>query len=269
MDYIFVSGKFEEKRLFRSQRHINVDSPYHVNFEMEFIIVTKGTVVMQIQGEEYRINAGQACFCMPFEPHSFATDKYSECHVLLFPSDLIKNFFDFLVRNKPDTKCFDISEEAVGIIDRILPKDNNNADLVDALACVAPICSEIRRKCTFVENEVRYDDIFIHTLSVVNESYTSPITLASVAKRLGVNLATLSRNFSENAKVNFNTYVNSLRCYHAATQIVETDNTFTDIAYLSGFGSIRNFNRVFYKHMGCTPTEYKKHPFRINRATHL
>ncbi len=263
MEYIFVPSKFEKKKQFRSQRHINVTCAYHVNFEMEFIIVKKGTVTIKMQGEEHRIGAGQGFFCMPFEPHSFDTETYSECHILLFPSDIVKNFFEFLVHHTTSSRCFDISKEAVKIVDRILPNDDNIADYVDALACLAPICSEIKHKCDFYENECRYDDIFIHALSEVNENYTSPISLDSVAKQIGVNSATLSRTFAENAKVNFNTYVNSLRCYHAATQITETDNTFTDIAYLSGFGSIRNFNRIFYKHMGCTPSEYKKNPFRI------
>ena len=59
MEYIFVPRKFEKKKFFTSQRHINVYSPYHINFEMEFIIVSHGTVTMNIQGETYRISKGQ------------------------------------------------------------------------------------------------------------------------------------------------------------------------------------------------------------------
>lgn len=269
MDYIFVPGSFETKRVFKSQRHINVSSPYHVNFEMEFILVSKGTVKMCIQGTEYRVNAGQVCFCMPFEPHSFDTDKYSECHVLMFTSDLIKNFFDFLMHNKPDKKCFDLSADIFSVIDRILPNDTNEADTVDALACIAPICSEIKHKCTFSEDKNQYDDIFLQALTIANESYTSQITLESVAHNIGINPATLSRKFAENAKVNFSTYINSLRCFYAANQIIETGKTFSDIAYQSGFGSIRNFNRIFQKHMNCTPSEFRDAPCEIQNTIHI
>ena len=266
MEYIFVPGKFERKKFFSSQRHINVTSPYHVNFEMEFIIVSKGTVIMNIQGEEYRINAGHGCFCMPFEPHSFETEKYSECHVLMFTSNLIEHFFEFLMYNKPNTKQFRLSNETARIIDRILPNKTNNVDYTDALACLAPVCSEIKHSCTFTAIKNHYDDIFLQALTIANECYTSQISLDSVAKRIGINPATLSRKFSENAKVNFNTYINSLRCFYAASQITETNNTFTEIAYKSGFGSIRNFNRIFSKHMNCTPTEFKNNPTHpINR----
>ena len=120
--------------------------------------------------------------------------------------------------------------------------------------------SEIRRQCNFTEYKIRYDDVFLEALTIANQSFTSPITLESVARQIGINPTTLGRKFSQNAKVNFSTYVNTLRCNHAATLIKETNESLTDIAYESGFGSIRSFNRSFLECFECTPSQYKKNP---------
>ncbi len=264
MEYIFTPKELKLKRLFSSERHINVTAPLHINCEMEIVIVTKGTVRMQIAGEGYEISEGHASFVMPFEPHSFATQDYNECHVLMFASSIIKQFFEFLISNKPVTRCFEVSDEALRLTDKILPYVKNTADYVDALACIAPICREIKNNCGFTKDKSKYDDIFLMALTIANKEFSSQITLEDVAKRIGINHATLSRKFSDNAKVSFNTYISFLRCSYAASLIVETASTFTEIAYQSGFGSIRNFNRAFLRHMGCTPSEFRRNPYEID-----
>ena len=260
MEYLFVPKRRKGEKSFKSRRHINVEAPWHGNFEMEFVIVTKGTVIMQIQEEIYKLREGEGCYVMPFEPHSFATEKYSECHVLMFASDVIRHFFDFLASHTPDTKVFSVPSYLVSLIDRFLPDDFNEVEITEAMACLSPICAEIKRQIGFNENKNKYDDIFIEALSIINECYTSQITLDDIAKRIAIDPATLSRKFSQNAKIPLVNYINILRCDFAATQIRETDKTFTEIAYLSGFGSIRSFNRVFQKHMNCTPSEFRKNP---------
>ncbi len=260
MEYLFVPKRRKGEKSFKSRRHINVEAPWHGNFEMEFVIVTKGTVIMQIQEVIYKLREGEGCYVMPFEPHSFATEKYSECHVLMFASDVIRQFFDFLASHTPDTKVFSVPSYLVSLIDRFLPDDFNEVEITEAMACLSPICAEIKRQIGFKENKNKYDDIFIEALSIINECYTSQITLDDIAKRIAIDPATLSRKFSQNAKIPLVNYINILRCDFAATQIRETDKTFTEIAYISGFGSIRSFNRVFQKHMNCTPSEFRKNP---------
>lgn len=269
MEYIFVPKEFKAEKLFRSQRHVNVESPYHVNFEMEFVVVAEGTVVMQIQDEIIEVKAGEACYVMPFEPHSFETINQNKCHVLVFSSSLIHDFFEFLSNHKSDSRIINMPHDIISLLDRILPGTINLADNINALACLAPICYEIKRQRTFVENKNKYDDIFVEALSIANECYTSQISLDTVARRIGIDPATLSRKFSSNAKVSFNNYINMLRCHFAASQIQETDKTFAEIAYLSGFGSIRNFNRVFLRHMKCTPSQFKLDPIKYNNRIHL
>ena len=146
MEYLFVPKKRKGEKSFKSRRHINVEAPWHGNFEMEFVVVTKGSVTMQIQEEVFTLNEGEGCYVMPFEPHSFTTEHYSECHVLMFASDIIRHFFDFLSCHTPNTKVFSIPDDIQSLIDRFLPDEYNSVEITEALACLAPICAEIKSK---------------------------------------------------------------------------------------------------------------------------
>ena len=56
-------------------------------------------------------------------------------------------------------------------------------------------------------------------------------------------------------------YVRLLGAYRLETAIKlidETDKKIADIAYESGFGSVRSFNYTFKKHFGISPNEYRR-----------
>ena len=57
--------------------------------------------------------------------------------------------------------------------------------------------------------------------------------------------------------MNFTDYINVYRFNAACAMLTETDMSMTDIAYESGFQSIRSFNSIFKKLSGVTPREYR------------
>ena len=58
--------------------------------------------------------------------------------------------------------------------------------------------------------------------------------------------------------MNFKKFLNQYRFEYAKNLIVNTDKKLSDIALESGFGSIRNFNRIYYKFSGITPKEQRQ-----------
>ncbi|HCD32222.1 MAG TPA: transcriptional regulator, partial [Phycisphaerales bacterium] len=41
-------------------------------------------------------------------------------------------------------------------------------------------------------------------------------------------------------------------------QLIESDQSITDICYNNGFGTLSNFNRVFARLKNCTPRDYRR-----------
>ena len=88
----------------------------------------------------------------------------------------------------------------------------------------------------------------------MEENYTDPITLHTLADTLSYEYHYLSRVLRENLHIRFRTLVNQYRCERAKEMITESDLSLSDVAMNCGFQSIRSFNRVFLEITGITPS---------------
>ena len=244
--------------LFASARHCNVECISHLHHSMEIILVTQGTLSMNISGIDYRITAGQAVFVPPFEAHAFHSPENNHCQVLMFLKELLPQFFDFLQKNKPNSHLFSFSSESAALVHKYLPEDTGDVDRFHALAALMPLVCDIWEQCSFSPRTHRQDDLLYKIVTHMNEHFVENISLSSTAKAVGIHPVTLSRLFSEKFKNNFPTYLNYLRCSQAAILLKTSNTTCSEIAYLVGFGSIRSFNRAFHTLYGLTPTEYRQ-----------
>jgi len=53
-------------------------------------------------------------------------------------------------------------------------------------------------------------------------------------------------------------HVSSLRIWRARQQLAETTRPVTGICFEAGFNNISNFNRVFLRAAGMTPSQYRR-----------
>ena len=242
---------------FASVRHRNVTCIPHLHHSMEIIIVTEGTLNMTVGNQEYTIPKGFGVFVPPFEVHAFSSPLENQCNVLMFTRDLVPHFFEFLQTNSPVAHLFALSEEVYALSQRHLPKEENHADYFTAMAVLSPLFSDILAQCIFLPGNNRQDDSFYRTVSYMSEHFTEDISLVSTAKAVGIHPVTLSRLFSEKFRSNFCSHLNYLRCSHAALLLQNSRISCTEIAWQSGFGSIRSFNRAFQELYAMTPSQYR------------
>lgn len=94
----------------------------------------------------------------------------------------------------------------------------------------------------------------------VLEHFCEELSLGNVARAASTSANYLSEKFKEATGINFVKYVASLRYQKAATLLGETDLRVSEIAFASGFRSLSQFNRVFKKFSGKSPTEYRIAP---------
>lgn len=91
----------------------------------------------------------------------------------------------------------------------------------------------------------------------VSHRFTEPITLDDAAQVASLSRYYFSRFFREQTGQPFQRYVLRVRVAHAERLLAESDLPVTEIAFQSGFGSPKTFNRVFRQLVGCSPTEYR------------
>ena len=87
------------------------------------------------------------------------------------------------------------------------------------------------------------------------------LSLSKVAKAVNVSANHLSEKFKKVTGVNFVDYVARVRFETARDILLNSNRRISEIAFAAGFQSLSQFNRVFKKLSGKSPTEH--------RAAHL
>ena len=89
----------------------------------------------------------------------------------------------------------------------------------------------------------------------------SKLTLAQLAEQLGISSNYLSQVINEQFEKNFFDYINSLRVEEAKRLLTDSDHKDTNILTIAldaGFNSKSSFYTAFNKHVGVTPSQYRK-----------
>lgn len=86
----------------------------------------------------------------------------------------------------------------------------------------------------------------------------SRILIEDTAEYLKISPSYLSRLFKKEIGVSFSEYVNKLKIEEAASLLLYTKYSDTEISNLLAFSSQSYFIKVFKKYMGTTPKKYKK-----------
>ncbi len=90
------------------------------------------------------------------------------------------------------------------------------------------------------------------------ENYTKNIVIEDYAKSRGMTANWFTQSFKKITKYTPMQYIISLRISHAMNLITGTDYNFTQVAAAVGYDNSMYFSRLFKKHTGMTPSEYKK-----------
>lgn len=85
------------------------------------------------------------------------------------------------------------------------------------------------------------------------------LTLKAISESLDVHPSYLSREFSKYFDdLSFGDYIRKLRIEKATTLLTGSQYSLAEIAYLTGFSDQSHFNRIFKKHIGITPSQYRR-----------
>jgi len=85
------------------------------------------------------------------------------------------------------------------------------------------------------------------------------LSLKEISGELKVHPAYLSREFSKHFdNLSFGDYIRKLRIDKSISLLENTEQSLSEIAYLTGFSDQSHFNRIFKKQMGFSPSVYRK-----------
>lgn len=96
-------------------------------------------------------------------------------------------------------------------------------------------------------------------MDYLNEHYASPIKLEEVADVVNLSVSSLGKLIKLHTGKSFVDCLNNIRLGYAIRQMSDNPTQpISEIAYMSGFNNLSNFNRIFLKKKGCTPREFRE-----------
>lgn len=93
--------------------------------------------------------------------------------------------------------------------------------------------------------------------NVIHQDSTDELSLTKVAKAVNISANYLSEKFKQVTGVNFVTYVARIRFENARGLLHDSEIPVSEVAFAAGFQSLSQFNRVFKKFSGQSPSEYR------------
>lgn len=103
------------------------------------------------------------------------------------------------------------------------------------------------------------DDVRMRQIvKYVDENRQNHVSLSELADELFTATSTLSRLFQKQTGMKFVEFVNRVRIYFAAEDLMTTSKAVTKIAVDNGFSNASVMNRVFRQYYQCTPVEYRE-----------
>jgi len=101
-------------------------------------------------------------------------------------------------------------------------------------------------------------DIMRQVKFYLTQNYSSSVTLEQLASRFEISAANLSRLFRHEFGVGFSRYLTTLRLESAVALLNSTNLPVSEVALRCGFSTGGYFIRVFRKHFGVTPKDYRR-----------
>lgn len=257
----------------------------HSVYELNFVENAKG--VRRIVGDSQEV-IGDYDLCLITSPNLEHVWEQNECH-----SDDIREItvqFDFsmsdetLFGRNPYASITRMMQEAkkglsfplqaimkvYGMLDTLSSVKDSFYAVQQFLTILYELsrCENARTLASSSYAKVTVEDDSRRILKVKNfisKNYMDELRLPELASLAGMSSSAFSRFFKLHTGRNISEYIIDLRLGYAARMLVDTAKSISEIGFDCGFNNLSNFNRIFKKKKGCSPSEFREsyHKTRI------
>jgi len=237
----------------------NILTFLHMHSKIEMLFCLEGELEVIIGKHKKVIGENRFVFIMPYTIHSFQTVKHSKTLAISLSKDTLPLFHSYLNRqvDNPFVENF-VHPDIDYITKKLCVSERSTLEYEQFIGYVYVLLGILFKKMEFSSSDKKVTTEFLpDVLSFIEKNFQNEITLNDIAYSVGLNPSYLSRTFSDKIGYPITKYINEVRIDHAKSMLLSTDTPVTDIAFASGFTSIRTFNRVFMEHTGITPKEYR------------
>lgn len=252
--------------------HPRYNMPLHWHIETEIIRVLSGSMQIHLDEDTYIINPGEIVFvqdgvlhggkafdceyeCIVFNLSEFLTESLACKDEILS----IKNQ-QFILQN-----IFNKDEKVYGVLNEIFecikaPRPGYEFIVQGLLtASIGSIIQQNAYKINVFYNIKSKNRIISikKVLEKIKNEYSEKLTLNDLAKTANLSSKYFCKFFQEITNKTPIEYLKFYRIECAGRKLVSTDDSVTDIAFNCGFNNLSYFIKLFKKHFGVSPNQYR------------
>ncbi|MBQ8407876.1 MAG: helix-turn-helix transcriptional regulator [Clostridia bacterium] len=250
--------------VFNTYEYTKYTYPAHFHKSYELLYVGQGSALCTVDEKTVLLNKGDFFLIFPYRIHSFQVNESSTLFVSVFSGSFIKSFVKMTAGKEGSISPFRCSATAEELFrEKIQHKFNaffgtlSDTEILTVKACLYMICCEYLEKVELSAVNAQGNETVMQILDQISRRFTENITLQSISEELGYSYQYVSKIFSQRIRTNFKALVNQYRYEYAKQLLTETDKSISEIAFESGFQSIRSFNFVFSSFANQTPREFR------------
>lgn len=237
------------------------DFPAHVHDDIELVYTKHGHGTAYCDGKKYALTDGTWFLAFPNQVHHYVECVDGEYWVLIMKPSYLLRYGEMFLRGVPNSAvhCFEnLEDDGLGYLLETACREYERYGYSDVISAYLTVILGKLLPFFPVEKTSYHMDTTLKILQYCTAHYKEDLTVASVAESLGLSRSCVSHIFSTRICMNFCDYINSLRLTEAEMILKNKNYTITEAANMSGFPTIRTFNRVFLKKHGFSPFVYQK-----------
>ncbi|MGB6153546.1 MAG: AraC family transcriptional regulator [Pricia sp.] len=247
---------------------------FHPEYELNFIINGKG--VRRIVGDNLEeIDDIELVLVGPNLVHGWETHncKQKQIHeiTIQFHDDLFDSKLLSRTIFKPFKDMFNRSNHGIlfsrKISEECMPRilqlsKTTNIDYFLELVSILNDLANSRNQRLLSTNVSQLNDFenskkIKKVYDYIQENFNRKISLAEISELVNMSMVSFNRFIKKRTGKTFIEYTNDTRISYASRWLIETDLSIGEIGYKCGFNNMANFNRIFKKVKGITPSTYR------------
>ena len=237
----------------------------HWHDEYELFFALGGQQSLGINNRLLNLTSGQIGLVAPWDIHYYEHSGPAEGYMLIFSPDVLDRRLS-VTSGRWTLAAGPGRAELAGLLDQLC-REMNRQDLHYDLAAsglLRLILARILRPdpaLSFEPAGAAHAGGFRTMqaiLTYLEEHYTEPLSRELLAGQFKLSPSHLSRHFKAATGLTFSEYLSRLRLENACQAIRKSSRPIIDIAFSSGFDSIRTFNRSFQRFVGCSPSGLRR-----------
>ena len=252
--------------------------PYHWHEETELIVIQKGSGIVHVDFQQYKVSAGSMIVVLPGHLHSIAEipGEKMEYENILFRIEMLFSKSDDLcssafltpllngtlpvnVHIHPGLSCYEEFSSVIRHMDGLCEQrpTGYQLSLKGSLFQLFFLLTSNRQSHMLTASEEKILQKLKFIIQYVQEHYNEPITIAQMAQLCHYSPSHFMKFFKEHMKTSFIHYLNDYRLTMAHRMLPASQESILTIAEQCGFDNLSYFNRLFKRKYGVTPKQLR------------